>query len=233
MGFGILLFGFILSMSNYAGYTDFIAYALIFYSMVKLGVYNKYFNASKVMSFGLCVFGMAGIMLSLGLLIGFVDESNSYLTLYDAASEGVKIIFHFVVLLGIADITKVTDLIRYTKSAYMLIILNALYLVFYGLCFAFPMLLAWRMLLRLVFMIWMGVLIFNCYRMICLEGDEDMPIYNSRFEFVNRFRRRLDEKAEIGNRKGMMAAEYKKMKAQSKENGVDPNRRFKESRRKK
>ena len=96
-----------------------------------------------------------------------------------------------------------------------------------------PMLWAWRLLLRLVLLFLMAHTIFTCYRMICLEGDEDMPHYNSRFKFVNDIRRRLDEKAEAGNKKEAEANEYKRRSAEARKNGVDVSKKLGGSKKKK
>ncbi len=233
MGFGILLMGFILSMSNYPGYTDCAAFFIVFYAMLKLGEYNKYFKISKIIAFVLTVFGMAGMMLSMGELIGFVDETNTYINIYDNASEALKMIFGVFMLLGIIAISRETDLPKQVRLGAWCICIDVLYAVLYVLSWFVPIFIPWRMLMRVIYMLAVIFLIFSCYRMICLEGDEDMPVYSSRFEFVNRLRRRLDEKAEEGNRKGAEAREFKVRQAEARKNGVDPARRFSESRKRK
>ena len=45
--------------------------------------------------------------------------------------------------------------------------------------------------------------------------------------------RRLDEKAEIGNRKGAEAEELKRRQAEARKNGVDPTRKLSHSKKKK
>ncbi|MEE1356635.1 MAG: hypothetical protein UHG68_03625 [Clostridia bacterium] len=233
MGFGILLIGFLLSLSNYPGYTDCAAYFIIFYALLKLGRYNRYFKASKYLSFILTVCGMAGLMLSMGELIGFVDETNTLINIYDNATEAIKIVFHLLLLLGVIDICKQTQLPKYVKTGVWCICIDALYALLYVLSFFAGVFVPFRMLVRLVFMLVTAYLIFNCYRMICLEGDEDMPLYNSRFEIVNKFRRRLEEKAEEGNRKGAEAQQFKQRQAEARKNGVDLSKKFTESKKKK
>ena len=233
MGFGILLIGYMLSMSLYPGYTDCIAYMIVFYALVKLGEFNGYFKAAKLFAFVLTVMGTCGLMLMAGEFIGIVDESSKLIALYDNASEAVKIAFHVVLLLGISAISRQTDLPKYSATAVWCIVIDAVYTAIFVSSFFVQRLLPFSMLMRLVLTIAVGVLIFNCYRMICLEGDEDMPLYNSRFEVVNKLRRRLEEKAEIGNRKGEETAEHKRRQAEAKKNGVDISKKFTESRKKK
>ena len=233
MGFGILLMGFLLSMSGYPGYTDCISFFIVFYAMIKLGDYNKFFRMSKVISFIIAVFGMAGAMLYVGAFIGLIDETNKYIAMYDNISEGAKIIFGVFMLLGLMGISRETDLPKQVGFGAWCLCIDALYAVLIVVSFFVPILVPWRMLVRVIYMLTVAYLIFCCYRMICLEGDESMPTYNSRFEFVNKLRRRLDEKAEEGNRKGAEALEYKRRKAEARKNGVDPSRKFTESRKKK
>jgi len=233
MGFGILLIGYMFSMSLYPGYTDCISYMIVFYALVKLGEFNGFFKAAKIIAFIMTAAGLCGLMLMAGQIIGIVDESNRLIALYDNASEAVKILFHVALLLGIASISRQTDLPKYTATALWCIVIDALYAGIFIASFFYTRLLPFSMLMRLVLTFAVGILIFNCYRMICLEGDEDMPLYNSRFEVVNKLRRRLEEKAEIGNRKGEEASEYKRRRAESKQNGVDVSKKFTESRKKK
>jgi hypothetical protein len=233
MGFGILLMGFLLSMSNYPGYTDCAAFFVIFYSLLKLGEYSKLFKTAKFVAFVTFVCGMAGMMLSMGELIGFVDETNTLVDIYDNASEVLKVIFGVFMLLGIMDISRQTSLdSNVTLGARCLVILG-LYVVLYVISFFFQIFVPWRMLMRVIYMLASGYLIFCCYRWICLEGDEENSPYTSRFELVNRLRRRLDEKAEEGNRKGAQVEEFKRRQAEARKNGVDVTRRFSESKKRK
>ncbi len=196
MGFGILLLGYMLSFSLYSGYTDFIAYTVIFYAFVKLGEYNVFFRAAKIASFAIAVFGMAGLMLTAGRFIGFVDESNTYIELYDMASDIMKMIFHIPLLLGISKISRETDLPKYSSTAIWCIILDILYAVIYGLCFVEVRLLPYVMFLRVVMMVVVGILIFNCFRMICKEGDEKTPWYTVRLPKKKDSSDKTDKKAD-------------------------------------
>ena len=221
MGFGILLCGFALSMSNYPGYTDCIAFFIIFYAMLKLDEFNIFFRLSKYISFVCTVLGMAGIMLYAGEFIGLVDETNVYVDLYDNISEALKVVFGIFMLLGTVRISIETDLPKTARFGAWCICIDILWGVLFAISFFFAPILPFRMLMRLVYMLAVLYHIFSCYRMICLEGDEDMPEKPSRFEFVNRIRARLAEKAEAGNKKEEAAREYKARQAESRKNGVD------------
>ena len=225
--------GFLLSMSNYPGYTDCVAFFIIFYTMLRLGEYSKMFRAAKLIAFVIFVCGMVGMMLSMGELIGFVDDSNTLIPLYENVSEVLKILFGVFMLFGIIDISKQTELDSNVTLGVRCLIILALYLMLYAVSFFFPIFLPWRMLMRVIYMLSSGYLIFCSYRWICLEGEEDMSSYTSRFEFVNRLRRRLDEKAEAGNRKGAEVEEFKRRQAEARKNGVDVARRFSESKKRK
>ncbi len=233
MGFGILLMGFLLSMSNYPGYTDCVAFLIVFYALLRLGEYNKFFVAAKFVAFVLCVFGMAGMMLSMGELIGFVDETNTLVDVYDNTSEVLKIVFGILMLSGIICISRQTKLDSNVKLGAWCLCILGLYTALYALSFFVQIFIPWRMLMRVVYMLVGGYLVFCCYRWICLEGDEQMSPYTSRFELVNRLRRRLDEKAEEGNKKGAEAEEYKRRQAESRKNGVDKTRKLSHSKKKK
>lgn len=225
--------GFLLSMSNYPGYTDCAAFFIMFYALLKLGVYNKYLNFAKYLSFVVMTVGIAGMMLALGELIGFVDPTNTYINAYDNASEALKIAYGIVLFFGVILICIETKLIKLARLGGFVLCVDALSGVLFILSFLLPWLMPWRMLLRVIYMLAGAYLIFSCYRSICIEGEEDMPVPKSRFEIVNQLRRRLDEKAEIGNRRGEEIAEYKRRQAEARRNGVDVNSKFSESRKKK
>ena len=233
MGFGILLMGFLLSMSNYPGYTDCAAFFIVFYAMLRLGEYNRFFIAAKLAAFVICVCGMAGMMLSMGELIGFIDETNTLVNIYDNTSEMLKILFGIFMLLGIIGISRETKVDSNVRLGWWCICILGLYTLLYAGSFLWQIFIPWRMLLRVIYMLVGAYLVFCCYRWICLEGDEDMSPYTSRFEFVNRMRRRLDEKAEAGNRKGAEAKEYKLRQAEARKNGVDVTRKLSYQKKKK
>ena len=47
---------------------------------------------------------------------------------------------------------------------------------------------------KLFVRILLALLVFSCYRMICLEGEEDLPRKESRFAFINRMNEHFDRK---------------------------------------
>ncbi len=181
MGFGILLIGYMISLSLYPGYTDFLAYMIMFYALVKLADYNKYFRIAKLLCFVVAVLGMAGLMLTAGKFIGFVDQSNSYIDLYDNASELLKTLFHIPLLLGISKISKDAELPKYSGRAIWCMVIDGLYMFIFALSFFEQRLLPYRMVIRGILMIAVALLIFNCFRMICREGDENTAWYKINF----------------------------------------------------
>ncbi len=220
-------------MSNYPGYTDCAAFFVIFYAMLKLEEYSRLFRTAKFVAFVIFSCGIAGMMLSMGELIGFVDETNTLIPIYENISEVLKILFGAFMLFGIIDISKQTALDSNVTAGVRTLITLGLYLVLFILSFFFRIFITWRMLMRVIYMLAAAYLIFCCYRWICLEGEEDMSPYTSRFELVNHLRRRLDEKAEIGNRKGAEIEEFKRRQAESRKNGVDVTRTFSQSKKRK
>ncbi len=180
MGFGILLLGYMLSFSLYPAYTDLFAYAVIFLSMKRLGVYNRYFLISKYSSAVISAVGAAGLFIAVLHSFGYISQTSVYLDVYDNISEGLKMAFHIPLLLGISEIARETDLPKYSSTAIWSIILDILYAIVYGLSFVEQRLLPYRMAMRGCLMIICAVLIFNCFRMICTEGDEKTPWYTVR-----------------------------------------------------
>ena len=50
------------------------------------------------------------------------------------------------------------------------------------------------MIMQVIYAFFNVLLIFKCYAMICPEGEEDMQRKPSRFEFVNKMRKKQDER---------------------------------------
>ena len=53
-------------------------------------------------------------------------------------------------------------------------------------------------LMPLVWAILNAVLIYSCYKNICKEGDEEVPLRVSRFAFVNKIRQEMERKEQKG-----------------------------------
>lgn len=217
MGFGLLFIGFLLSINFvYAGFTDFLACFLMFSGMTKLSVYNPGFRRAKYALLPLMAMGLGSLTLEVSRFMGMAgtawDMAGRLVAVFTYLFEAV---FLWFLLSGIKAIALETRLPRLAGRVSRNVFLGAVYYLLSSLMlidhpavnefsryFGFPV---W--LFGLVWMALNALLIFSCYVWICLEGDEDMPLKESRFTFVNRLRAIEAAKEEEALDKGRKLAE--------------------------
>ncbi|NLK38883.1 MAG: hypothetical protein GX303_01365 [Clostridiales bacterium] len=217
MGFGLLFTGFLLSINFiFPGFTDIFAYLLMFAGITKLSVYNRQFKGAKYLLFSLFAIGLASLALE---IIRFLKINNA--SLESAATYILPItmlfeaVFLYFALSGIRAIAVETGLHHLADRAVRNLFLGAVYYLLNIIMlinhpiindmykyFSAPV---W--LFGLVWMVLNAVLIYSCYIWICLEGDEEMTIKESKYAFVNFFRRIEDKKEQEAHKQGRKLAE--------------------------
>lgn len=213
MGFGFLLLGYLLFFTMRADLIhadeiiSFAGYILEFIALYKLGKYNKGFRWGKYVTAALLPVGFLILLNQVGVILQ-LNGIPSFLTALEGAYKGLNIaknclllLFHLTVLYGIAEMAQEVELPKLQIAALRNLIIMAVY---YGLCIAFsvsdapfgsfsvyfdmPM-----KLFELARILLCGICIFNCYRLICLPGDEDMPAGDT---LLSRIAHRKDKKNE-------------------------------------
>lgn len=207
MGFGFLLSGYfigqVMSMTFYAW-----AFRLAGYGMICLGAIRlcEYFTHFRY------VYASAGLM----LLSAALDAVNAVWTLAAGsvpewlgqaallnqwAALVLTLLFHFTLLrsvklaaeeVGLSDlrVTAITDFLWVAVGELLYLLSNA------GLI---DVRIPW--IAQLVWSVIVAVLLFNCYRLICPAGDEEMPRRESKFAFVNKFSAALEKREQEAVRK--------------------------------
>lgn len=195
MGFGYLLLGYLLQFTMRADtiradeILNFVGYILLMIGLCKLAVYNRGFRMAKYVCAALLPLGFPVFLRQVGAIL-LIKGVNTPLAGFDTVHDVLTVIitvllliFHVFLLWGIADMAKEVELPKLRVAAVRNILISSL---------SYILLLLFRIdenifgsisryfdtpLLFLDFcrLLLCGICVFNCYRLICLPGDEDMP----------------------------------------------------------
>ena len=229
MGFGLLFIGYFMTylMSvSYAGYLiRFVGYALMIYAFTKLYGYNRSFKLplfASVLLLGVTGIGCyveVGEFLYEYLIIDHFGITESFKLAVSTVDDLLVFIFQGCLLYAIRDIAKETE----TKNLPYIAARNFAFICVYQLLLAVTWLpfafvddykRYFAMPIYLLYFAWIIlnlVLIFKCYANICDEGDVDMPLKKSRFDFVNKIR---EETARREQKAADDSVEYARQKLQ-------------------
>ena len=193
MGFGILFFGYMMLFSvPYRG-IDFppliLAYALILIALTKLGKYIKKIRFASYISALL----LALSVVKLACQIGAIPDSMS--TALVIAEMVLTLPFYFFMLIGFSELAGDVELPKLQgkcKRNFGIVCLFYVITAFFylynydvipyitgvskGALYAIQQVIGYIMRFMNLF------LFASCYRLICLEGDEDMPFTPNKFE---------------------------------------------------
>ena len=205
MGFGILFIGFFLLLNiPYHSYTDAICAVISLYALYKLSAINTNFKRACYSAVGFSVFGILEFLYS--ALIVFVPSLNipDVFTVVSIARYAVVCVLSVFTFLGMRDVANEVGLrviaIKCERVIYMTYPIYALPVVseilsFFPLPFTVMQYIAVVILVcNMALIIISLIVIYNCYMRICMPEDEDMPEKESKFKFVNAFRRHEEEK---------------------------------------
>ena len=200
MGFGMLLLGYLFAIDVITCYLLFPAGALMFCALSKLSFVNRGFARAKYWLLPLMGVGIISIVLLCISMTGSKDLSLWY-SYIGAVAKLCMLSFLLTLLSGIRQIAvelslKGLEIRAFRNQFYSLIFYipafllefdfskNAVFLAYLSVIFVFVG-------LALYFM--NGKLLFDCYRIICMPEDVDMPQKPSRFSAVNEYRQRKEE----------------------------------------
>ena len=242
MGFGLLFTGYfmtyLMSVSYAGSLIRFVGYALMIYAFTKLYRYNRSFKFPLYAS--LLLLGITGVecyvevgeFLSEYLIIDHFEIAESFKFVLSTVDDVVMFVFQGCLLYAIRAIAKETE----AKNLPYLAARNFVFICVYQLLLA----LTWvpfafvedykryfSMPIYLLYFAWIIlnlVLIFKCYANICDEGDVDMPLKKSRFEFINKIReetarreqKAADDSVEYARRKLVQRKEKRQNKKRRK-----------------
>ncbi|MBO4265497.1 MAG: hypothetical protein J5922_05410 [Clostridia bacterium] len=187
MGFGLLFVGYLFlfnfPLHNFFGIDsipDLIGYVVMCVGIFKLSNYIDKFKAAKPIIFPMIVFASARSAISVLSYLDF-DVPAALCDVLWTVEAVLIILLHYVILEGIFDIAKETELKKISIRAKR----NEICLAIYALSLAVIKLFAtaavfwsWVKTVTLLFGIWLillcAMLIFSSYMWICLPKDLDM-----------------------------------------------------------
>ena len=206
MGFGLTFIGYFIAylVSMAFPSVKLIGYALMIWGCVRLSEYNTRFrNAILPLGF----LSLAGVYSVMGAIYGALGVTSVFfearaLSVAAYISEAIDVAFHVCLLIAIVGIAKETEL---PKTAYKAM-RNLLIVVAGEIASVTALLLPIAkaasvasyiaVLLRIVWSVLNVVLLANCYKMICPEGDEDMPARESNIAIIRKMDAVIDKREE-------------------------------------
>lgn len=196
MGFGLTFIGYFIAYFVSWVFTPakLFGYVLIMWGCTKLSEYNTRFRTCML---PLGFLSLSGLYSLLGYLYNVFGVSStlfggSALSIVSNVSEAVDVSFHACFLIAVCSIAKETELPKIAyNSMRNLIVVVAAELVYFVTLFmpegkAGGIVSYVAVLLRLLWTVLNTVLLANCYKMICPEGEEDMPVIESKNPIIRK-----------------------------------------------
>lgn len=206
MGFGYLLFGylttFFLSFHSFGFLFIPVGLVLMAVGCEELRKYNRQFlwclpviGVAFLNSLYLLAAGFAD---KWSFAIPFVNETATYIC--TVAKDVLFLFIHAAVLWAVAKIALQVELPDISRRALRNLILTAVYYLLDILVILIPfgeevmkVMLIVGFLLFFICIVLNTLVLLSCYRMICKQGEEDMPRKQSRFAFINRIHEKSDK----------------------------------------
>ena len=225
MGFGLLFLGyFVAYLVSFAFPVKIFGYALMIFGCEKLSEYNTKF---KLCNLPLGFLSLAGLY-SLVYKVYEWLSIESFLTsdgVYKAVSsvgEAFEIAYHACLLIAICAIAKETELHKMAYKAMRNLLIIIAGEIAYFVAILLPAGSASNVagyisaVLRLVWIALDLWLIANCYRLICPEGEEDMPKKESKLSIIRKMDAVINKREEEAMETAHKLTEKRKNKTKAK-----------------
>ena len=183
MGFGLMFIGyFFVYVMSYVFIPKLVGYLIMTWAALKLSAFDVKFKkcipllgALSVVSIYMLV---GGVLNSAGTDVVFFNQTA--LNIVSLTEEALTLAFHFFLMIAISSIARDTGLenIRF-RSMRNLVVIGVAEIVYIVVTLLpkekIQVVFFMALVLRLLWIILDLILLVSCYRMICEEGDEDMP----------------------------------------------------------
>ena len=207
MGFGTLFVGYFFVLNfPYCEFTDALAAIIMLYGLYKLSGINESFRRACYFSVAFVAFGLLELGIELYGMLFFTETSPGLITV-------LSLLRHFIVglttafmMLGIREVANEVGLgalkEKSTRGAYVSIGIYVISILLESASlakFVDVKILAFAsvfvILATFTVVIFNLVCIYSAYMRICMPDEKDMEEKESKFEFVNAFRRHEEEKS--------------------------------------
>lgn len=196
MGFGLTFVGYFIAYLVSMAFppVKLLGYALMIWGCVKLSEYNTRFrNAVLPLGF-LSLMGVYSLMETIYGTLGITSTFFEAGAVNIAANinEAIDVAFHACLLIAVCSIAKETglDKMAYKSMRNLLIVFASEIAYFVAILLPVENVASVvsyiAVVLRIIWIVLNVVLMANCYKMICPEGDEDMPVRESNIEVIRK-----------------------------------------------
>ena len=206
MGFGILFFGYLISINTiaYPGFTKIISYLVMLLAMTKLSQYNRDLKAAYYALIPTSVVGGLYFLAEIAAMFSLLPKKEMTLLfrLIPLALAVLELLFLFRLLRGLQALGKETAVPILEVASFR----NRLFVVGYYILYVFGQLdygekmayflACYNLVILLVGFVVMFLnakLFYNFYMWICLPGDEDMKRKTSKSRLLNKLYEKMDE----------------------------------------
>ncbi len=222
MGFGTVFIGYFFLLNfPYCEFTDAVAAFALLYGLYKLSVINEWFRLSAFSAIAFAVFGVFELAVELFGMFSPIQSTSLLFTVSVLVRHLIVAALTAFMMLGIRDVAKEVGLSslseKSARGAFVAIVVYALSILLES---SLPALfipgavLAWlyvfTTLATLTLIAFNLTCIYSAYMRICMPDDKEMEEKQSKFEFVNAFRKHEEEKSRE-------YAEYKLQKIRKKQ----------------
>lgn len=201
MGFGLLFLGYLFAI-DVLMITELLlpACALMFYALCKLSFVNRHFRHARYPLIPLMLVGAASIALMVRSMTGAANQDLAYAYL-GVLSKLCMAVYMLILLSGVREVAvelslKGLEIRAFRNQIYSLIFYIPAFLLgfdFGGNVVLLSYLSVLFIIIGLIVYALNAKLLFDCYRLICMPDDIDMPRKPSRFAAVNEYRARKEE----------------------------------------
>ena len=206
MGFGTLFIGYFLILNiTYYGFTDIIAALIMLLGLYKLSTVNKHFKLGTYSCIGFSCFALVELITQ--LIITFIPtlKPDTLLSYYDVIRCIAVLFVTLFMLMGMRDVScevglkslakKCARLIPTACAVYSVLLLLEITPVVNLFPPSVIAVVALFAILALLILICINLTaIYACYMKICMPEEVDAPIKESKFAFVNEYRKRQSER---------------------------------------
>lgn len=205
MGFGTLFIGYFLLLNiAYYSFTDVIAALIMSMGLYKLSPVGKPFKYAFYSSIAFSALGFFEFILEIIRMFSPTSSFDELFSFISIPRYTLIALTSVMMLTGIRDVAKEVKLTSlYKRASFMIAPTGALYVLLALLEVPLSFIenakpLAVMSVLLLLFgfiaVIINLTLIYKAYMKICMPDEKDMPLKPSKFDFVNKFRERSEEK---------------------------------------
>ena len=206
MGFGTLFIGYFLMLNiTYYGFTDIIAALIMLLGLYKLSAVNKPFVLGTYCCIGFSVFALFELAVQLTLTFLPTLNLDTLLSCFDVIRCVVILAASLFMLMGMRDVAREVRLGSLSKKCARLIPATATIYTVWMLLEIPPLInlfpaevisvIALFAILTMLAVICINLTaIYSCYMKICMPDEVNAPVKDSRFAFVNEYRKRQTER---------------------------------------